>query len=205
MAQNTIKNLVGNRDAIRRIMAMDANGTMDKIAENARKSGVLTYDDQGPSYNPTGKQKTDGQFVMNENVAKIHKNMPKAIIDSFMKNPGKEPSTSVLGGIDMDAINEGTQKRQIVESTPTVNMPLQATPVIDYSLLKTIINESVQENVRKYMSALAKKMISEGIGSGNEIQAIKIGKKISIISENGDIYASELRKVGNVNKKKLEG
>lgn len=142
---------------------------------------------------------------MNENIAKSHKNMPKAIIDSFMKNPGKEPSTSVLGGIDMDAINEGTQKRQIVESTPTVNMPLQATPVIDYSLLKTIINESVQENVRKYMSALAKKLISEGIGSGNEIQAIKIGKKISIISENGDIYASELRKVGNVNKKKLEG
>ena len=105
----------------------------------------------------------------------------------------------------MDAINEGAQKRQIVESTPTVNMPLQATPVIDYSLLKTIINESVQENVRKYMSALAKKLISEGIGGGNEIQAIKIGKKISIISENGDIYASELRKVGNVNKKKLEG
>ena len=73
---------------------------------------------------------------------------------------------------------------------------------VDYSLLKTIINEAVQENVKKYMSALSKKLISEGIGGkGNEIQAIKIGKKLSIITENGDIYSSSLQKMGNVRDK----
>ena len=39
MGKNAIRNLVGNRDAIRRIMAMDADGSMDRIVESARSNG----------------------------------------------------------------------------------------------------------------------------------------------------------------------
>ena len=58
--------------------------------------------------------------------------------------------------------------------------------------------------MKRYMSAMSKKLISEGIGKGDVIQAIKIGKKLSIITENGDIYTSSLQKVGNV-KDRLNG
>ena len=44
MRQNAIRNLVGNRDAIRRIMAMDANGSMDKMVTEAKNNGSLTFD-----------------------------------------------------------------------------------------------------------------------------------------------------------------
>ena len=42
MGQNAIRNLVGNRDAIRRIMAMDADGSMDRIDGCLEKSDILT-------------------------------------------------------------------------------------------------------------------------------------------------------------------
>ena len=199
IGQNAIRNLVGNRDAIRRIMAMDANGSMDKMVTEAKNNGSLTFDGEGGSYSGKGNQGQPqgiGNVIVNEQVMQGHRNMPKAILESFKQNPGKEASTSVLGGLD---ISQFQQQKPIVQENKANQQ--QAVPQIggiDYSLLKTIINEAVQENVKRYMSAMSKKLISEGIGKGDAIQAIKIGKKLSIITENGDIYTSSLQKVGNV-------
>ena len=205
MGQNAIRNLVGNRDAIRRIMAMDADGSMDRMVESARSNGRLTFDGEGGSYSGSGKQDQPqdmGSVVVNEQVMQGHRHMPKAVLESFRQNPGKEASISVLGGLDISQFQQQPQKPIVQEQSIQQHPAMAQVGGIDYSLLKTIINEAVQENVKKYMSALSKKLISEGIGGkGNEIQAIKIGKKLSIITENGDIYSSSLQKIGNVRDK----
>ena len=206
MGQNAIKNLVGNRDAIRRIMAMDADGSMDRIVESARSNGSLTFDGEGGSYSGSGKQgqlQDMGSVVVNEQVMQGHRHMPKAVLESFRQNPGKEASISVLGGLDISQFQkQQSQKNVVQEHMVQQQQAMTQVGGVDYSLLKTIINEAVQENVKKYMSALSKKLISEGVGGkGNEIQAIKIGKKLSIITENGDIYSSSLQKMGNVRDK----
>ena len=206
MGQNAIRNLVGNRDAIRRIMAMDANGSMDRIVETARSNGSLTFDGEGGSYSGSGKQgqlQDMGSVVVNEQVMQGHRHMPKAVLESFRQNPGKEASISVLGGLDISQFQKQQTQKNVVQEHMVQQQPaMTQVGGVDYSLLKTIINEAVQENVKKYMSALSKKLISEGVGGkGNEIQAIKIGKKLSIITENGDIYSSSLQKMGNVRDK----
>ena len=205
MGQNAIRNLVGNRDAIRRIMAMDADGSMDRIVESARSNGSLTFDGEGGSYSGSGKQgqpQDMGSVVVNEQVMQGHRHMPKAVLESFRQNPGKEASISVLGGLDISQFQQQPQKPIVQEQMVQQQPAMAQIGGVDYSLLKTIINEAVQENVKKYMSALSKKLISEGVGGkGNEIQAIKIGKKLSIITENGDIYSSSLQKMGNVRDK----
>ena len=206
MGQNAIRNLVGNRDAIRRIMAMDADGSMDRIVESARSNGSLTFDGEGGSYSGSGKQgqlQDMGSVVVNEQVMQGHRHMPKAVLESFRQNPGKEASISVLGGLDISQFQKQQPQKNVVQEQMVQQQPAMAqVGGVDYSLLKTIINEAVQENVKKYMSALSKKLISEGVGGkGNEIQAIKIGKKLSIITENGDIYSSSLQKMGNVRDK----
>ena len=206
MGQNAIRNLVGNRDAIRRIMAMDADGSMDRMVETARSNGSLTFDGEGGSYSGSGKQgqlQDMGSVVVNEQVMQSHRHMPKAVLESFRQNPGKEASISVLGGLDISQFQkQQSQKNVVQEHMVQQQQAMTQIGGVDYSLLKTIINEAVQENVKKYMSALSKKLISEGIGGkGNEIQAIKIGKKLSIITENGDIYSSSLQKMGNVRDK----
>ena len=206
MGQNAIRNLVGNRDAIRRIMAMDADGSMDRIVETARSNGSLTFDGEGGSYSGSGKQgqlQDMGSVVVNEQVMQGHRHMPKAVLESFRQNPGKEASISVLGGLDISQFQKQQSQKNVVQEQMVQQQPaMTQIGGVDYSLLKTIINEAVQENVKKYMSALSKKLISEGVGGkGNEIQAIKIGKKLSIITENGDIYSSSLQKMGNVRDK----
>ena len=206
MGQNAIRNLVGNRDAIRRIMAMDADGSMDRIVETARSNGNLTFDGEGGSYSGSGKQgqlQDMGSVVVNEQVMQGHRHMPKAVLESFRQNPGKEASISVLGGLDISQFQkQQSQKNVVQEQMVQQQQAITQVGGVDYSLLKTIINEAVQENVKKYISALSKKLISEGVGGkGNEIQAIKIGKKLSIITENGDIYSSSLQKMGNVRDK----
>ena len=206
MGQKAIRNLVGNRDAIRRIMAMDADGSMDRIVESARSNGSLTFDGEGGSYSGSGKQgqlQDMGSVVVNEQVMQGHRHMPKAVLESFRQNPGKEASISVLGGLDISQFQKQQSQKNVVQEHMVQQQPaMTQVGGVDYSLLKTIINEAVQENVKKYMSALSKKLISEGVGGkGNEIQAIKIGKKLSIITENGDIYSSSLQKMGNVRDK----
>ena len=206
MGQNAIRNLVGNRDAIRRIMAMDADGSMDRMVESARSNGSLTFDGEGGSYSGSGKQgqlQDMGSVVVNEQVMQGHRHMPKAVLESFRQNPGKEASISVLGGLDISQFQkQQSQKNVVQEHMVQQQQAMTQVGGVDYSLLKTIINEAVQENVKKYMSALSKKLIFEGVGGkGNEIQAIKIGKKLSIITENGDIYSSSLQKMGNVRDK----
>lgn len=200
---NAIRQLMSNRDVIRKLMAREKD--MDQIAQNAINEGRLTGGEEGatfiPSDTPQVKQNAQ-QIVVNEEVMKRHSRMPKQILESFQKNPGKDsPLPSGMGGSVLDGFNISqpvTQKQVVQESTqPT----MQATGAIDYSLIKTIINESVKENVKKYVTAMYKKLSAEqkALNEANTIKAIKLGDNFSLITENQDVYSCKPTFRRNIN------
>ena len=208
MAGNAISNLINNRKAIRRLMAMDSNGEMNKIVENAVSDGTISYSEDGVQYNAQKKQLTkediakQSSIVINEETMKNSK-LPKTVLESFKNNPGTPFSmsaplqTSVLDGLDLQTLEELRE-----ETKPQVPIKESQQIVggsIDYSLLRTIINEAVQENVKKYVSAMTKKLMTEGVGTSNTVQAVKIGDKFSFITENGDVYEATLKFKTNLN------
>ena len=212
MAGNAISNLINNRKAIRRLMAMDSNGEMNKIVENAVSSGALSYGENGATYNPQAQVLTENNInkvisnnskvVVNEEVMKKSK-LPQSVLESFKQDPGtpfslKAPAVpaSVLDGLDLqtlEELREETQKPMVTEQIQPVGGS------IDYSLLRTIINEAVQENVKKYVSAMTKKLMNESVKNEGTVQAVKIGDKFSFITENGDVYEATLKFKTNLN------
>ena len=203
MAADTLNKLMQNRDTIRKIMAMDNNGRMDKMLENAVKSGNVSYSQDGVNYSGGSNYNDDGRVVINEEVMK-HSRMPKKILESFQQNPGSSTKmpTSVLDGLELESLHEMRNESSNIQMAPMTQV---GGGQIDYSLLRTIINESVQENVKKYMSALSKKLLSEGVNVGTQsdtVQAVKLGKNFSFITENGDVYEATLAYKTNLNTKK---
>lgn len=201
MAADSLNNLMKNRDTIRRIMAMDSNGQMDNMLENAVKNGSVSYNQDGVSYTPSHRTFGDsGKVVVNEEVMKKSR-MPKSVLESFKQNPGTstEMPKSVLDGLGLETLQEMRNESIQMEPMKQVGNNVGG---IDYSLIRTIINEAVQENVKKYISALSKKLISEGVSVGNNtntVQAVKLGEKFSFITENGDVYEATLSYKTNLN------
>lgn len=209
MASNAITNLINNRNTIRRLMTMDSNGEMSKIVENNVKNGNLRFSEEGVSYTPKknlneNRLLAQKNVVVNEEIMKKSK-LPKSVLESFQKEPGEPFSldapvqTSVLDGLDLQTLEE---LREETSKKPVINEERQNQGgFIDYSLLRTIINEAVQENVKKYVSAMTKKLMTESTKTGNSIQAIKVGDKFSFITENGDVYEATLKFKTNINTK----
>lgn len=207
MAEEALQNIMRNRSAIRRIMSMDKNGTMDRIMEDAITNGVVTRTEDGVNYNPTNRQDNpnvmpnQGGTVLSEKAMRKSK-LPQKIIESIQKNPlNINPHTSVLDGLNLSSLTELREETQ--QQAPASQ---QVGGVIDYSLLKTIINEAVHENVKRYMTVLSKKLLTENtnVNDTNTIQAVKFGDKFSFITENGDVYEATLKYKTNLNKKKTK-
>lgn len=136
--------------------------------------------------------------------------LPKEIIESMISNPINtdgfsqslaDPAVTAL----MSKVNINQPKqpaRQIVNET--VEIPrqqeqpsLQSSYSIDYSLIKSII----EETVRKYMSSAVKKILKEIGSGGDKLNAMMIGDKFNFISENGDLYEATLNFKKNVKSK----
>lgn len=202
MASNTIQNLLGNRDAIRQLMALDSTGKLDEMATSARLNGTIGMTADGQLITPQPKQRSmnNNSGMITEAMAQRHSRMPRQIIESFQQNPGHAESTSVLSSIPQETLQKLSNK-PIVESAPIVQQSVGGG--IDYSLLRTIINEAVQENVKKYMSAMSRKLINEGIGSGsndNDLMCMKLGNTFSFIDSKGNIYEAKLKFVKKIDK-----
>ena len=236
MAADTIKNVISHRDNIRRIMAMDSNGTMDRMAAEAQARGVIgTVNEDGVIYTPqqpmqpqaTPMVNEDGVIYNPQQSKKIHamgidestpinpnSKMPKAVIESFKRNPGKTgnlPSGlggSVLDGFSYDPVQPSQpQRRMVTEQYQAGMQTMPQTSGIDYSLIKTIIDESVDKTVKKYVSALSKKLISEGVGVGNgtnKVDTIMLGNTFNFCDSDGNLYEATLKFKKNI-KKKVNG
>jgi hypothetical protein len=140
--------------------------------------------------------------------------MPKAVIESFKRNPGKTgnlPSGlggSVLDGFSYDPVQPSQSQRSMVAEQRQAGMQtMSQTSGIDYSLIKTIIDESVDKTVKKYVSALSKKLISEGVGTGsgaNKVDTIMLGNTFNFCDTDGNLYEATLKFKKNI-KKKVNG
>lgn len=237
MAADTIKNVISHRDNIRRLMAMDTNGTMDRIAAEAQARGAMgmVNEDgvictpQQPIQQPMQPQATpmvneDGVIYNPQQTRKIHamgidestpinpnSKMPKAVIESFKRNPGKTANLpsglggSVLDGFKYEPVQPSQPQRSMVTEQYQAGMQtMPQTSGIDYSLIKTIIDESVDKTVKKYVSALSKKLISEGVGAGNganKVDTIMLGDKFNFCDSDGNLYEATLKFKKNIKKK----
>lgn len=195
MAANALNNLMANRNTIRKLMAMDSNGQMDKMLESAKNNGSVSYSQDGVNYTP--KMGGNGKVVVNEGVMQNSK-MPRSVLESFKQNPGTplEMPTSVLDSLELESLDVLRNENAVNESVTPQQV---ANGAIDYSLLRTIINEAVHENVKKYVSAMTKKLMTESTKGVGTVQAVKIGDKFSFITENGDVYEATLKFKTNLN------
>ena len=187
-----------------RLMQMDANGTLDKIAEGKKDKINESFTD-GADITTESLLSTPRQNVSNGiptgRMSVAAGNVPSVIRESFQSQPPlaqQEVTTSVLDGMFGDLLQERQKPQQAI--TETVQQPqhvVQQYPSqIDYPMIRTI----VEEIVRKYTSSLSKKMVNEGKGS--EVNTISLGKSFKFLANNGDIFECTMRKVGNINKKK---
>lgn len=142
--------------------------------------------------------------------------LPKEILNAFKTNPidtsalneamGMDnQSTSILDtlGIQGNTRNLKMPKQRVNEqSLKTQPQVVPQSVNIDYSLIKTIVEESV----KKYTSALKKSILTENTNvssnSGDNLVLMKLGESFKFVTSNGDIFEAKLIKKGNINENK---
>jgi translation initiation factor IF-2 len=134
--------------------------------------------------------------------------LPSAILQAFKENPidtsvlesnmGMESQTSVLDALKIKP--KPKQKQVIVENT--VSQQPQPTTMVDYSLIRTIVEESV----KKYVGSLKKSLLNENKqqSTDDNMVLMKIGESFKFVTKNGDIFEARLVKKGNINEKKTK-
>lgn len=187
-----------------KLMSMDKNGTISKIAESKRDSINTSLIDSTVS--TESMMTARPQRNMTEVPRNVNSNIPRAIVESFSKNPIDTSMISSIGGSSnsvLDTIGIQEQARTVqpqntsstIQEQHTVQTQVQG---IDYPMIRTI----VEDIVRKYTSSLSKKMLSESKGSVNELTTMTLGKSFKFLDRQGNIYEATLKKIGNINNKK---
>ena len=187
-----------------KLMSMDKNGTISKIAESKRDSINTSLNDSTVS--TESMMTARPQRNMTEVPRNVNSNIPRAIVESFSKNPIDTSMIGSIGGSSnsvLDTIGIQEQARTVqpqntsstIQEQHTVHTQVQG---IDYPMIRTI----VEDIVRKYTSSLSKKMLSESKGSVNELTTMTLGKSFKFLDRQGNIYEATLKKIGNINNKK---
>lgn len=214
-----ISRFINAKDRARKLIQMDANGTLDNIKKNAMEEGKISYGENGDVNTTIIEHNTQNDLNKYNNAPiqdfKINKSkLPLEILESFKS---KQIDTSLLNGgmtksngsvLDqLDVLTNGQilqqetiqkpQKKQIVQEN--IKVQPQVTTNIDYSMIKMI----VEDCMRKYTSALKKQILNESKTTQDvgTLQAMKIGNKFSFIDSKGNIYEATLTKKGNINEK----
>ena len=187
-----------------KLMSMDKNGTISKIAESKRDSINTSLNDSTVS--TESMMTARPQRNMTEVPRNVNSNIPRAIVESFSKNPIDTSMIGSIGGSSnsvLDTIGIQEQARTVqpqntsstIQEQHTVQTQVQG---IDYPMIRTI----VEDIVRKYTSSLSKKMLSESKGSVNELTTMTLGNSFKFLDRQGNIYEATLKKIGNINNKK---
>lgn len=205
VSNEALSRFMSSQARARKLIQMDANGSLDGVVNEAKKNGTLSYDTEG-NVNTTLMEKRNEQQPSYSDMSMIATNntksrLPREIIESFAKNNIDTSGFDVDGGSILDTINnmssgklyeniEKPKKQQIKENV--IAQPSN----IDYSMIRMI----VEDCMKKYASSLKKTILNENknVDTSSELKAMKIGEKFSFIAKNGDIYEAKLKKIGNV-------
>lgn len=213
-----ISRFMNAKERARKLIQMDANGTLDEVKKNAESSGKLSYSNEGvdtniiENYTPkdinqyNNVQPQDFHINKSKLPIEILESFKTKQIDTALLNGGMTKTNgSVLDQLDMltngkvlqqESIQQPQQKQIVKE---TVQVQPQITTSIDYSMIKMI----VEDCMRKYTSALKKQILSENktTQDSGTLQAMKIGNKFSFIDSKGNVFEATLTKKGNINEK----
>lgn len=222
-AQNRAALVQGAMNRAKKLMQLESNGTIDKIASDpqfkANIDASLTSSDAvlTESMMTTARDRSKQGPIVTRQMGENASNVPQAIREAFMSNPIDDSALydAMAGdGRDLSFLTEGLeQPKEIVKPTQNVRQIVNEgmggqpqvqytqTAQIDYPMIRTI----VEEIVRKYAVSLNKKIISEGkqTNSVNEVNTIALGKTFKFLDSAGNIYECTMKKVGSVNKKKV--
>lgn len=206
-----------------RLMQMESNGTLSKIANSQRDNIGASLTTEGIS--------TASMMTTMDNVDRTQtpinipskgggSHLPAAILESFKAQPSATESEmytafgpdgdmmQLVEGVKNNAIPQQSSpivdvKQQVNEAlhgsnNANVSIPSIANGSVDYPMIRTI----VEDVVRKYTSSLNKKIINESKQPLNEVNTMIIGKSFKFLDSKGNIYEATLKKVGNINNKK---
>lgn len=203
-----IERIKAAREKSLKIMQMDMNGSLGKIAESKRDSIAETVTGAEPVYTQNAPQGAVSQRrspvrpMQTTRMSPSANKLPSAILESFKNNPGAddmEVMRALSGSDDLAFLNAPTQQRQVVQETvqqPQTQTIVQPSGGIDYPMIRTI----VEEIVRKYAGSITKKVINESKGSNvSTVNTMMIGDKFKFLTDNGDIYECTMKRVSNIN------
>lgn len=211
-------------DAIRPIVPSQGQPTM---GQSAAIEGIQIPMDYG--YNePTNNRQPYGQQAYSQQSPDGASKLPKSILESIQNNPisdyvpGGGGSFSVLD--DIIPIQHQPQRRMMNESSymgggiggekdiPSTEeliysrmgrgasagqqynqQPVQQQQSIDYSIISSIIKTTIAEEMVK----LRKDLLNDAKKNGEVI--IRVGSDVKFIAKNGNVYAGNVKLVGNIN------
>ena len=191
-----------------KLMQMDANGTLDKIAESKMSDINLSLNENSnlttDSMMNVNRNQGTPQPIQTSRMSAAASNVPLAIRESFQSQPpasNQELTSSVLDGVFGDVLTEKRQQpvqQQVITEQVSQPQAQYSSSQIDYPMIRTI----VEEIVRKYTSALNKKLMTESKQTTPQVNTIALGETFKFLDSEGNIYEAKMVKTGNINKKK---
>lgn len=140
-----------------------------------------TIDESTMTYTPASNY--TNQQVMNSK-------LPDAIKESFMKQKIEQPNA--MNAVAAMVEQTTTVPRQRLVETTMQTAPIPQGNALDYNYLKYIISECISDYFTK-----------NPIQSGSGLKQINlVGGKIKLVDNDGNIYAAQLERIGNIKDKK---
>ena len=190
----------------KRLIDMDKNGTLNEIAKGSRGKIAEMSVDEIPNIDttvmnesaefPTRKGNDLSVDVpSSSNVSFSNSKLPKEILESFKNKSIGDETVSVLDDIlpNVKNTNVNKQTRPTTITEIREHKEPQLTPNIDYSLIKTI----VEDCMRKYASSITKKILSESKdtqeNNSSQVKLMRIGEKFTILDDDGNLYEATLK------------
>jgi hypothetical protein len=190
-----------------RLMQMDANGTLDKLMEGRADdiNNSLTSADANVTSASLMSSKREDRMnrIPTGRMGVAAANVPSVIRESFQNQPPMSEDVAASSVLDDVFGLENLQpqrKQQITEQVSPIQQSYATGGSVDYPMIRTI----VEDIVRKYTQSLKKNLVTEGTG-GAEVNTIALGKTFKFLDSKGNIYECTMKKVGNINKKSVNG
>ena len=189
-----------------RLMQMDANGTLDKIMEGRAdeiNSSLTSKDANVTSASLMSSNREERMsMIPTGKMSVAAANVPSIIRESFQNHPPVGDNMTASSVLDdmFSAEDLQPQRKQRITEQVAPGQQSFTTGGVDYPMIRTI----VEDIVRKYAQSLKKNLITEGTGSA-EVNTIALGKTFKFLDSKGNIYEAKLSKIGNINKKGVNG
>ena len=166
----------------------EANRKMDTISQ--KNGGNTTYYNSDYDFDSLYLNEENNRDVAELTVSPqklANSKLPNSIKEMMTENISEYNNNSVLDNLNI----KEKQRRKINENYNTQSV----SPIIDYSLIKTIIEECVDRKLNEFIK---KQSLNE-----NTLKTIGIAEgKIKLIDNKGNIYQSHLEFHGNIKDKK---